>query len=48
MKKIYLEPEVEIVELKMNGFLCASNINEDGEVIPTTPDQSSDDWGHDY
>ena len=49
MKKNYLEPEVEIVNLKMSGFLCASdNIKEDGEVTPTTPDQGSDDWGSDY
>ena len=48
MKKIYFEPEVEIVNLKLSGFLCASNINEDGEVTPSQPDQGSDDWGSDY
>ena len=48
MKKNYSEPEVEIVELKLSGFLCASNVNEDGEVTPSTGEPGTDDWGSDY
>lgn len=30
-KKFYLEPEMEVVELKMSGVLCNS-LTEDGDI----------------
>ena len=53
MKKIYLEPEVEIVNFKMRGFLCISNgaaEGGDGDGGTTTQegDPTNPDWGSDY
>jgi len=47
MKKFYLEPEVEIVETELEGFLCGS-ISEDGEVNPDPVNPGDDDFGDDY
>ena len=49
MKKNYLEPEVELIELETLGFLAASaGISEDGEVTPGEGDPGSEGWGSDY
>lgn len=54
MKKFYLDPEMEIIELETQGFLADSTGTEggngDGGVIPSeeggTP--GSEGWGGDY
>ena len=53
MKKFYLEPEVEIIESELEGFLCDSNGEAEGggsdggsDVNPTDP--SDPGWGGDY
>ena len=54
MKKIYLEPEIEIVELQMcSPLLSGSNgaaEGGDGDGGTTTPegDPTDPDWGSDY
>ena len=53
MKKLYFEPEMELIELETAGFLAASapgteGSGDDGGVTPETPDPSDPDWGSDY
>jgi hypothetical protein len=52
MKKVYLNPEIEVVELDMVNNLLAGSLPEGGEgdggIIPGTPDPSDPDWGSDY
>ena len=49
MKKIYFEPEMDIVEVKMLNLICISpGIDENGEVIPGEGDPSDENWGSDY
>lgn len=53
MKKIYLEPEIEIVELHMSSpLLSGSTGAEGGDNDGGTPTQEADpndpDWGSDY
>lgn len=55
MKKIYFEPEMDIMELKMTSIICASTGDtetpgQDGENTGNTPgsEPGSDGWGSDY
>lgn len=51
MKKTYLEPEVELVELEVEGFLCISGGeggDDDGGLIPSPSDPSKPGWDDDY
>lgn len=54
MKKTYFAPEVEIVDLKMNGMLCASvpgaeGGSDDGGTTPSDGGDGTDpDWGSDF
>lgn len=55
MKKIYLEPEIEIVELHMSSPFLSGSIGDaeggdgDGGVTPTDGGDPTDpDWGSDY
>ena len=54
MKKIYLEPEMELIELETSGFLASSTGDVDvpgagGEVTPSDGGDPTDpSWGSDY
>lgn len=53
MKKTYFSPEVEIVDLKIEGMLCASvpggeGGGDDGGSDVSTPDPTDPGWGSDY
>ena len=44
-KKYYMTPEMEILNLKLEGFLCASHDFEDGDQIPFNQGDAGDDEG---
>lgn len=51
MKKNYFAPEVEIVDLKMTGILCASGAEgggDDGGQDPVDTDPSQEGWDSDF
>ncbi len=53
MKKTYIAPEMETVELKLSGMLCASvpgaeGGGSDGSSDVTTTDPTDPNWGSDY
>ena len=53
MKKTYFAPEVEIVDLKMTGILCASvpggeGGGDDGGSSTVVTDPTDPGWGSDY
>ena len=53
MKKIYIEPEIDVVVLHPGVLMAGSpgaaqGVESDGGVTPSTPDQDSEDWGSDY
>lgn len=54
MKKVYLNPEIEVVELNMVNNLLAGSVpgaeggDGDGGIIPGSPDPSDPGWGSDY
>ena len=45
-KKNYFEPEMEVLELELQGFLCASDgsISEDGESNKDDEEGGDDDF----
>lgn len=49
-KKLYLEPEMEILNMNIEGFFCASlDIpDNDGEVGGTDVDTSKPGWDADF
>ncbi|MBQ6964678.1 MAG: hypothetical protein IJP82_03180 [Bacteroidaceae bacterium] len=48
-KKFYLEPEMEILNIQLEGALLDASIPEnDGEVGGNIADPSDPDWGSDY
>ncbi len=44
-KKMYFAPETEAIELLQEGFLCASDVLEDGDPIPVGGEDNSDEDG---
>jgi hypothetical protein len=53
MKKIYLEPEMELIKFQTAKFLAISNGDaeggdNDGGYTPNEPDPSDPNWGDDY
>lgn len=43
-KKNYFEPEMDVIEIKYNGVLCASDIKEDGEANQDDTEGGNDDF----
>lgn len=53
MRKIYIEPEIEIVELHMGAALLSGSTGAeggdgDGGTTPQQGDPTDPDWGSDY
>ena len=43
-KKNYFEPEMEVVEIKFSGVLCASDPKEDGQANQDDEEGGNDDF----
>lgn len=45
-KKMYFEPEMEVIDLKLQGMLCASDgsIDEDGQSGKSDEEGGDDDF----
>lgn len=44
-KKLYFEPECEVIILQTEGFLAASGDIDDGDPVPMGGNDDSDDDG---
>jgi hypothetical protein len=42
-KKMYFEPEMEVIDLKLQGMLCASDIDETGGEANLDPTEGGQD-----
>ena len=54
MKKIYLNPTIDVVEIDVKNQILAGSVpgaeggGSDGGLTPTNDDPGSDDWGNKF
>ena len=45
MKKLYIEPEIEIIDIELSGMLCVSTlIGDDATEVANTPGLDWENW----